>query len=158
MSRLEKPDKTALIRAAVRNDLIPWCAQFGFKKGKRPGSGPPQGPTLLRQRDGHLDEILFLWRSGYRPVFMIEFWTDQEERMQPTRPVNPKVLPLYSGRIYPRIRTWRDMFADGSLYDRHPWYGARMSVDEAIDLAKQRIIDLDSYFRTGGPMDLINLS
>jgi hypothetical protein len=155
--RSRKKTKRERMRVAVKTELIPYLAEFGFERIQKPLAG---GPDLIegwrnnyaRKRGEFSDEIHIEWRRYRRPYFMIEFWTDQTELMTPYytppserlyRTEDPPVLHFreFYARIYPTPPHWWD--------GPDVWYGKRMSVEKTIRIAKQRIADLDHYLRMG---------
>jgi hypothetical protein len=150
---LDKDDaKKKALKAAIKKELRPFMVELGFTPDKRPFEehGRVKIGLYVRSRDDYTDELLVLWRSYGRPLFMLEFWSDQLERMRAARerqryPYPANFHPNEMYRIYPRFRSHLNIFAS------EPWYGGEKSVQQTIAVARDRLSEMDSFLRTGAP-------
>jgi len=116
------------------------------KKAKKAGRSVGGSFRFTRNRDGFEDKVEFYWDKWGRPRFMIQFMTSQTERMK--TPGGSGVVEGIWGRFGPGRRAiWQKLF--GILGDS--WYGTYGSVKDTVGTAKTRLIQLDSYLRTGQP-------
>jgi len=149
MTLEENEAKKKALKAAIKKDLRPFMVELGFLPDKRPFEerGREKIGMYVRSREGYTDEVLVLWLTYGRPVFMLEFWSDQLERMQAAweRHPYPRFHPNEMRRIYPRHRPRFSIFAS------EPWYGREKTVEQTIAVAKERLLEMDSFLRTGAP-------
>jgi hypothetical protein len=165
MNELKQKEKTRALRAAIKADLVPFMAQLGFARIKRGMALPPEeynwSNTYNRKRDEYFDELHIEWRSLGRPLFMLEFWTSQTEKMlkpEPVQGLSDLSYQQYYARFLPGKRGWQRCRGwPFFFHEFEPWYGDHMSVEDTIKTAKLRIADLDSYLRTGEPFKFIDL-
>lgn len=147
------------LRQAFTDEIVPFMAELGFRRGKRSLQVPPGqrsfGPNYQRRRGEHLDEILVVWRTYHRPWFLFEFWTSQTERM--LRPDATEKTPrLFSARLASEKRTW--LQKTFKLFYRHEmWFGELTDLPGTIEDAKSKLLDLDAYLRTGVPVGGLDL-
>lgn len=139
--------KKAALKEGVKRELVPLLRTLGFTYDRRPKEerGPDRvGIAMYIRRRGDItDEINFFWARYGWPLFSIDFWTDDPDRVK-----SPFGELWGDDRIYDRFRplgNWLDLL----LF--LPGFGLWMSVKTAIWLAKRRLIDLDSFLRTGEP-------
>lgn len=139
--------KKKALKAAIKKELRPAMVELGFAPDKRPHEERVTAKIGLyvRKRGDHTDEILILWRNYGLPLFMIEFWTSQAELMQAAAR-DPPVHPLETARIYPRRLGRFRLFAG------EPWYGREKTVEDTMAVAKARLVEMDSFLRTGAPV------
>ena len=140
--------KKKALKAAIKKELRPLMRELGFTPDKRPFEERNLAKIGLyvRHRAEYVDELQVLWLNYGRPVFMIEFWTDQSERIRwLNKGYPPQIADRMSGRIYPRRKRRFNPF------DSEPWYGREKTIDETMQIAKARLVDVDSYLRTGEP-------
>jgi hypothetical protein len=150
---LEKSDaKKKALKVAIKKELRPFMVELGFTPDKRPFEERDRVKIGLyvRSRDGYTDELNVLWRNYGRPLFMLEFWSSQVQRMQAAwererYPYPATFDPNYMHRIYPRLGPRVSFFAS------EPWYGREKTVEQTIAVAKERLSELDSFLRTGAP-------
>jgi hypothetical protein len=152
-------------QALVKAEFVPALEALGFRRTEtsfaaRPLDAPFPN-TFARDREDYVDEVHIRWRSRLQPMFILEFWTDQTERM-----LNPDRRPLPPGKRYPRshyvqmyprpirVRKWHGLW-DG--WAQPTWFGEGMTQAEAIERAKARLAELDHYLKVGAPMPCMRL-
>jgi hypothetical protein len=99
----------------------------------------------MRRRDEYIDELYIQWAWYGWPRFMFEFWTSQAERMRVAQRRSPRDTLEDLARIYPKKR--------GGLarYLGEPWYGIEPTMELTMRAAKARLMDLDTFLKTGAP-------
>jgi hypothetical protein len=140
-------EKKKALQAAIKKEVRPFMVVLGFTPDKRPFEDRVTRKIGLyvRKRDDYTDELLILWRSYGRPIFMIEFWTDQEERMRAAWKGPFRFHPKEAKRIFPRRRSLlRPLISE-------PWYGREKTIGDTMRVAKARLAELDTFLRTGAP-------
>ncbi|MDP3852888.1 hypothetical protein [Phenylobacterium sp.] len=149
---MNSDEKKAALKEGVNRDLMPVIASLGFKRDRR--SKEERGPYRLgtanyyRQRGEVTDDIWVHWAKYNSPRFMIEFWTDDPERLWNAYPEEIWPDGTRLGRIHPRPTT-------GRFGGSHRWYGSWMSVENAVRIAMARVIELDLFLRTGRPVTYV---
>jgi hypothetical protein len=142
---------------AVKTQLVPFIAELGFKENRKAlaiGAKLPQfDNTFSRQRGEFFDEIHFRWDLYGGRTFAIEFWTDQTERMI-IPGAKPPFVSKARGEFYAKIcpRLAHDWEAEDI------WYGQGETLSQTMITAKNRLLDLDEYLRTGAttaPLSLV---
>lgn len=145
-------EKKAALKEAVNRDLMPVIASLGFKRDRR--SKEERGSYRLgtanhyRQRGEVTDDIWVHWAKYNSPEFMIEFWTDDPERLWDAYPEEIWSDGIRCGRIHARP-------TKGWFGGSHGWYGNWMSVADTIRIARARVIELDLFLRTGRPVTYV---
>lgn len=145
---MTKKEHTEKLKGAVRENLFPIMDQLGFdasrKKSTNETKGAIRGFVFFRQREGFEDKVEFYWDKWGAPLFMIQFITTQKERMK--TPGMPMPDHIIWGRFGPGHRAiWQrylGIIGDG-------WYGRFGSIENTIETAKDRLVDLDAYLKTG---------
>lgn len=136
--------RTKALRQGFKEEVLPCLKALGFKKQYPPlAAGDCEdlwGNNWSRQRGEFTDEIHIEWRTLQRPFFMIEFWTDQTERVTL---YDPRLLGKPGRFFYARIPMTHPKIG------REVWYGERTSLKATINIAKERLAELDDYLRTG---------
>ena len=133
---------------AVRSEIRPLAMSVGFQFDRRPKEERPwrwRPGALMRRRDDYVDEFYVEWAKYGWPRFMIEFWTSQAERMRMAHRYRPWDGLEDLARIYPKKR--------GGLasYLGEPWYGIEPTMELTMRAAKARLVDLDTFLKTGLP-------
>jgi hypothetical protein len=145
---IQMNEKRKALVDAVKKDLRPFILQLGFELDRRPPDERSwrwrQG-AFLRRRDGRTDELSIQWEKYDAPLFILNFWTDDAERMQVANRHLPSRGPDSPARIYPIKRS---VFA---VWGGTPWFGRGMTVEQTIQVARTRLGDLDHFLRTGSP-------
>jgi len=145
---VDKDDvKKKALKAAIKKEVRPFMVDLGFTPDRRPFEerGRSKIGNYVRERDGYTDELLVWWLSYGRPLFMLEFWTDQVERMREAADERFRFHPNEMARIYPR------RISRFHIFRSEPWYGREKTIDETMAVAKTRLAEVDSFLRTGAP-------
>jgi hypothetical protein len=150
---MSKHQKREELAKGVRENLIPTLEQLGFESTRKDISEHSDDPMLghffRRTRNGYEDEIWIHWDKYGRPRFILEFKTTQEERMSSGN--KKAATKIIYGRIYPSHGPlWRIL-----LGGEPSWFGSSRSTKKTVDVARNRVHELDEYLRLGRPMRYI---
>lgn len=135
------------LSASVRKQIVPVLKQLGFESTKiaawRRLSIKDYGFGYARLRDGYPDLVDIHWDKHGRARFAIEFTSEQPGRM----PVDHnRVIPMTkNGRTYPGNSTLLRRLLGIEGY----WFGQRETIQRTVELAVERLGEVDLFLREG---------
>ena len=160
---MARDPQTQALRDAVKAEVVPFMRAIGFKRhGKSFAARPIDGSfgnCYWRTRGPYVDEINIQWDAYGRPRFVLNFWSDQIERM-----LQPKLVPSATDREAYYVRVHAEPRRPDRWYNaiwpQGPplWFGERMRRDEAIWLTLSRVAEIGTHLDVGAPTAYMNLA
>ena len=139
------------LRAAVAKRLVPHLESLGFESTRRKATKARwaelarRGYGYARQRGARVDVLAVYWDKYGRPWFYIDFASCEADEIGPdSRPNSWR-----AGMLRP---------ARGRFGSSPQWFGKGQRPDVAVDLAIERMAELELYFTSGQETAHIHVS
>ena len=140
-------------------EIAPFLARLEFEpNAKSYAARPVDGPfekTFTRFRGPYVDEVQFQVSDCPPPMFDVNFWTDQTERMLHPDPRKLTPWQRVEQRWHCRLLTAPPRKAPWHRFKSYPipppFFGQAKSLPETMDLLKLRLAELDHHLKVGAP-------